>query len=233
VIRSLRGARGPGDTPLVLAWTGPSNVRARPGSPVFVTAELLEQLRHLTADPDRADALASALSALCVEVGVAVPSWTSVSIVLASSGDADVEVAIVASDGRGDAHVVSSLAVPLSQLDRKACLVIRARVPGAFLLLADDLASRLGDAPRIIVDGHLDLALDRETAAGMVAGLGVVDQAIGFLLDRGLSPPQAREDLERRAATSGVSVAAAARSLLEGHARPPDGTHVDTDQWWA
>jgi hypothetical protein len=43
----------------------------------------------------------------------------------------------------------------------------------------------------------------------------VVDQAIGVLLDRGLSPPRARRDLQRRARASGVSVVAAARSLLD------------------
>jgi hypothetical protein len=219
VIRNLRGARGPGDTPLVLAWTGTSNVRARPGSPVFVTAELLEQVRHLTADPDRADALAAALSALCVDVEVAVPSWLSVSIMLTSSNganiQADIEVAVVAPGVKDGAQVFSSLAVPLSEVDPGDQLVVRAGGAGAFLLLVDDLASRLGRGRPIVVDGHLDLPPNGEEAAAMVVGLGVVDQAIGVLLDRGLSPPQARQDLERRARASGVSIAAAARSLPE------------------
>jgi hypothetical protein len=180
---------------------------------VFVTVELLEQLRHLTADPDRADALAAALSGLCIDVGVTVPSWVSVSIVLASSTDADMEVAIVAPSRRG--RVLSSLAVPLSELDPGDQLVVRAGGAGAFLLLAEDLASRLGGDREIVVDRHLDLPGSGEAAAGMFAGLGVVDQAIGVLLDRGLSPREARRDLERRARASGLSVAAAARSLLE------------------
>jgi hypothetical protein len=189
---------------------------------VFVTAELLERLRHLTADPDRAEGLAAALSGLCVDVEVAVPSWMSVSIVLASLSDADVEVAIVAPGGQDGARVFSSLAVPLSELDPGDQLIIRARAAGAFLLLADDLAGRLGGARPIVVDRHLDSSASGETAAAMFAGLSVVDQAIGVLLDRGLSPPQARQDLQRRAQASGVSVAAAARSLLATVSGPRD-----------
>ena len=182
---------------------------------MFVTVELLEQLRHLTADPDRANGLAAALSALCVDVEIAVPSWTSVSIVLGSSKDADIEVALVAPGGQDRAQVLSSLAVPLSALDRQDRLIVRARAAGAFLLLADDLASQLGRARRIILDRHLDPPPSGETAAAIFTALSLVDQAIGVLLERGLSPPQARQDLEQRARASGVSVAAAARSLLE------------------
>jgi hypothetical protein len=189
---------------------------------VFVTVELLEQLRHLTADPDRADALAAALSGLCVDVEVAVPSWISVSIVLASAKDADVEVVIVAPGGEDGAQVLSSLAVPLSELGPGDQLILRAGAAGAFLLLADDLASRLGGARPVVVDRHLGPSPSAQAAAAMVAGLGAVDQAIGVLLARGLSPPRARRDLQRRARASGVSVAAAARSLLESLSRPRD-----------
>jgi hypothetical protein len=182
---------------------------------VFVTAQLLEQLRHLTADPDRAHRLAAALSGLCVDVEVAVPSWMSVSIVLTSLKDADIEVAIVSPGGADGAEVLSSLAVPLSELDPGDQLIIRAGAAGAFLLVADDLASRLGWGRPTILDRHLDPSPSGKAAGAMFAGLSPVDQAIGVLLDRGLSPPQARQDLERRARASGVSVAAAARSLLE------------------
>ena len=226
VIRSLRGARGPGDTPLVSAWTGPSIVRARPESPVLVTAQLLEQLRHLTADPDRTDALAAALAELCVDVEVAVPSWMSVSIVLTSAKDVDIEanieVALVAPGGKDGEQAFSSLAVALSEVDPGDQLVVRAGGAGAFLLLADDLASRPGRARLIVVDRHLDPPPDGEEAAAMVAGLAVVDQAIGVLLDRELSPPQAREDLECRARAAGVSLADAARSLLQTVPGPRD-----------
>lgn len=182
---------------------------------MFVTVELLEQLRHLTADPDRADALAAALSGLCIDLGVAVPSWVSVSIVLTSANDADVEIAVVAPGAKNGAQVFSSLAVPLPELDPGDQLVVRAGGAGAFLLLADDLARRLGRVRPIVLDRHLDPPRSGEAAAAMFAGLGVVDQAIGVLLDRGLSPPQARRDLKCRAQASGVSVALAARSLLE------------------
>jgi hypothetical protein len=163
---------------------------------VFVTVELLERLRHLTADPDRADALAAALSGLCVHVEVAVPSWRSVSIVLNSpkdaDTDADMEVAVVAPGGQDGAQVRSSLAVPLSELDPADQLIVRAGAAGAFLLLADDLASRLGRACPIVLDRHLDPSASGETAAAMFASLGVIDQAIGVLLDRGL--PRCRPD---------------------------------------
>jgi hypothetical protein len=64
--------------------------------PVLITVELLERLRHLTADPDLADGLAAALAGLCIDLGGVVPSWVSVSIVLTSANDGDVEVAVVA-----------------------------------------------------------------------------------------------------------------------------------------
>src|SRR4051794_31918029 len=51
------------------------------GAPVFVTAALLEHLRQLSADPDRAEALAAELSQLGVDVTAAIPSALSVSIV--------------------------------------------------------------------------------------------------------------------------------------------------------
>jgi hypothetical protein len=189
---------------------------------VFVTAQLLEQLRHLTADPDRAEGLAAALSGLCVNVEVAVPSWMSVSIVLASAKAADVEVVIVAPGGEDEAEARSSLAVPLSEVDSPDQLIVRAGAAGAFLLLAHDLASGLGGARPIVVDRHLAPPASGEAAAAMFAGLSVVDQAIGVLLDRGLSPPQARQDLERRARAYGVSVAVAARSLLATVSGPRD-----------
>ena len=211
--------RGDREQSLVSARTGPSDIRARPENPVFVTAALLKQLRHLTADPDRADTLAAALSALCVDVEVAVPSWMSVSIVLNSPKDtdidADVEVAIVAPSAQDRAGALSSIAVPLSEVGSPDQLIVRAGEAGAFLLLADDLAIRLGDTDRIIVDRHLDPPPSSAAAAAMVAGLGVVHQAIGVLLERGLPPPQARRELERRARASGVSLADAARSLLD------------------
>lgn len=192
---------------------------------VLITVELLEQLRHLTADPDRADALAAALSGLCVHVEVAVPSWMSVSIVLNSPNDtdieADMEVAIVSPGAQDGAGVRSSLAVPLSEVGSPDQLIVRAGEAGAFLLLADDLASRLGRARPIILDRHLDPPPSGEAAA-LFAGHGVVDQAIGVLLDRGLSPPQARQDLQRRARATGVSLAAAARSLLDALPRRRD-----------
>jgi hypothetical protein len=187
---------------------------------VFVTVQLLQQLRHLTADPDRAEGLAAALSGLCVDVQVAVPSWTSVSIVLTSANHAGLEVVILAPGEQDGTEVLSSFAVPLSELDPRDQLIVRARAAGAFLVLADDLASGLGDAHPIILDRHLDPPPSAETAAAMFAGLGVVDQAIGVLLDRGLSPTQAHQDLWRRARASGVSVAAAARSLLESVSGP-------------
>jgi hypothetical protein len=190
---------------------------------VFVTAQLLQQLRHLTADPDRADTLAAALSALCVDVEFAVPSWMSVSIVLNSPKDtdieadteADTEVAIVAPGAQDRAGALSSLAVPLSEIGSPDQLIVRAGEAGAFLLLADDLASRLGPARPIILDRHLDPPPSSEAAAAMFAGLGIVHQAVGVLLERGLPPPQGRRELERLARAYGVSLADAARSLLD------------------
>lgn len=196
---------------------------------MFVTVELLERLRHLTADPDRADALATALAGLCAGVVVAVPSWTSVSIMLRPPGNAEVELSMVASAEQDSAHVLSSLAVPLSDLHPGDHLIVRARAAGAFILLADELASRLGRGRRILVDQHLDLPPNGEAAAAVFAIRSVFDQAIGVLIERGLAPVQARQYLERRAHTSGTSVAAAARSLLETVVGPRDQDQMDSD----
>ena len=189
---------------------------------MFVTAKLLAQLRHLTADADRADALTTALAGLCVDVAVAVPSWMSVSIVLGSPGDADVELSIVASVEQDGAHALSSLAVPLSEQHPGDHLIVRARAAGALVLLADELAGGLGRARHILVDQHLDLPPNDPASAAMFAIRGVVDQAIGVLIDRGLTPVQARRHLERRAHASDASLAVVARSLLETVVRPRD-----------
>lgn len=172
-----------------------------------ITAAVAAQLRLLQEDPDRGDGFAAALSRLGRDVVLAVPSCLTVTIRLARLGT---EVGVSATTGR--AAVLASLAVPLSARSGGGLLILRAAEAGAFLLLADDLAGLLGPGHRPI---ETDLHLTWPSAEpGELADLGAVDQAVGVLVDRGLPPDAAHQELRRRAGAAATSVAAVSRDLL-------------------
>lgn len=186
------------------------------------TAALAEQLRMLGVDPEDCDLLAVRLTEIGREIAVAVPSCLTVSILLPDLG-AELVTRVASCGAAGP--VGASLAVSL-QLRPGASLVIRATDPGAFVLLHHELGEVLGFGPGSMeMDRHLTLPPVRTDTSLTASVLDerTVQRAIGVLLDRGLSPEAARDDLRRRAESARSSTGDVARSLLESlgpHAAP-------------
>lgn len=162
------------------------------------------------------------LEALADQIGAAVPSWSSVSISLRHR-EARTEFVIV-DPGQERVTALASLTVSLLGASGGDELTLRAGEAGAFLLLADDLAGGLGpDVVKIALDRHLDAPPRAPALAAANADLSDVEQAVGALLDRGLLPEPARAELARRAQHGGISIAAAARTLLASLQGPVPG----------
>ncbi|MCM3920341.1 hypothetical protein ND748_01385 [Frankia sp. AiPs1] len=180
-----------------------------------VTAAVAEHLRLLQGEDLSGDGLAAELSALGRDVVLAVPSCFVVTITLASLGGA---IDVRAADSvAAPVAVLASLAVPLSAVVPAAVLVLRAGKPGAFVRLAEDLGTLLGpNHPPLAVDQHLiwPAAVSGESFWTSLAEQRVVDQAVGALVDRGLLPEAARDELQRRASDAHTDVATASRRLL-------------------
>ena len=180
-----------------------------------ITAAVAEQLLLLQGTPDLDGDLAAALDRLGRDVVRAVPSCLTVSIALARPED---EISVSTTAGAaGPAAALASLAVPLSAGPCGDLLILRAGEAGAFLLLADDLGGLLGPGqPQIELDKHLSRPVEpsNESLAASVADLRVVDQAVGVLVDRGLSPEAAHHELWRRAGGAGTTVAAVSREMV-------------------
>lgn len=175
-----------------------------------VTAALAEQLRMLGGDPAEGDLLAARLAGLGREIAGRVPSCLMVSIILADLGT---EVVTRVAAGGHPGPVRASIDVPL----RAGSLVVRATDRGAFVLLHADLRAAFGVGPGSVgLDRHLALPSVRtdESLIASVLDDRSVQRAIGVLLDRGLSPDAARDDLRRRAEAARTSTGDVARALL-------------------
>lgn len=181
-----------------------------------VTAALAEQLRILGGDPEEGDLLAARLAGLGREIAGAVPSCLTVSILLPDLGT---EVVTRVASGSRAGPVRASLEVPLEA----GSLVVRATDRGAFVLLHADLRDALGLGPGALgLDRHLALPsipADESLTASSLEERNV-QRAIGVLLDRGLSPEAARDDLRRRAEAARSSTGDVAQALLESLTPP-------------
>jgi hypothetical protein len=183
---------------------------------VHITEALAHHLKTLTGDADVGDRLAADLSQLGHDVAVAVPSCLSVSIRLVGVGT-EITISAVAPGGGSDT-VRASLAVPLSAEQPSNTLILRAGEAGAFLLLGDDLDSQLGP-------GHQPIEVDKQRSAltgpagesltAALADFGAVNQAIGILIDQGMSPEAAGRHLQRRADDAGITIGVTSRLLLQ------------------
>jgi len=191
-------------------------------TPVHFTAALAHHLQTLAGDldqgdPDRAEQIALGLTQLSTDVAGTVPSCLAVSLVLAR-WEADVVLGTLSRADASLTPVLASLAVPLSAFDPGELLVLQAGTPGAFLLLSDDLGGLLGPGhPPIELDAHLQLppAVTGESLASSLADLRVINQGIGVLLEQGLSPEAAPEELQRRAHHADTTLAVASQVLLD------------------
>ena len=108
-------------------------------------------------------------------------------------------------------------------------LVLFATAPNAFRDAAPSVLALLDLRSRLLtLDAHLQTPDLDEERAGLVRLLdeeGVLDRAVGILLDRGLLPEDGRLELVRLAALAGTSVSAAARALI---ASATNGPHSET-----
>lgn len=158
--------------------------------------------------------IATALAQLGLDLAREVPSCVSVSILLPHLAGNVVVTSVLA----GTAVVLASLAVPLLAAGGGATLVLQAAHAGAFVLLAEELAGRLGTpGAGLMMDAHLSLPRDAtgETLAASLAALRVVEQAVGALIEKGWLPEDARRELARLATSAGLTTAAAAGRVLE------------------
>jgi hypothetical protein len=195
--------------------------------PVDVPPTLAEQLQSLSRSPQPdasaaapADgALSAQLHRLSREVVAVVPSCVAVSIAVSRLG-INVEITLPIAGAHlmpRATEVLSSLALSLPAAGSGCVLVLQASAPGAFVLLAEDLAALPGcgqQPPEL--DAHL-APLTSSTGpalAGSLAELSLLDRAIGVLIGQGWPPEAAEAELHRRAAVAGLTVAAVAERLL-------------------
>jgi hypothetical protein len=198
---------------------------------VEIPAAVVAQLHVLSHTDDRGDGFVTGVNELGAELARVVPSLLAVSLTLVRLG---YDVVVTAhAPGAESSDVTASLAVPLSAGEPADRLVLQAAEPGAFLLLAHDLAGLVGP-------GRVPLEIDRHLAASpaaspsaspaasaasfalALADLAIVNQAIGALLDRTvIDPAAALAVLGDRAAAARTTIATVSRHLLADLRLPP------------
>ncbi|MCU1617049.1 MAG: hypothetical protein JWO98_4589 [Frankiales bacterium] len=163
------------------------------------------------------------------EVVAVVPSCVAVSIAVSRLG---IDVVITAPTAAPEPmprvlQVYSSLALSLPAAGSGCLLVLQASAPGAFVLLAEQLAVLLGSGhqpPEL--DAHLaPVATSTGSAlAEALADLSLLDRALGLLIDHGWPPEAGERELHRRASASGLTVTGVAeRMLTPSSPAVPDG----------
>ena len=187
-------------------------------------AVLLAEL--LFVDRDRRHSFEAGLRQLSQDLTVLVPSWLAMAVDLVRLR---CEIPVFSSAEADKTDLVrASLAVSLTVVDPGDRLILRAGDAGAFAPLADQLAGRPGPGqPTILVDQHLTWPLV-PTGGSLAAALGdlrAVNQGIGILIDQGLPPEAARQELQRRADDADVSIDVMSRFLRTSVAQPaePEG----------
>lgn len=179
-----------------------------------LNAALAADLALLTSALDEPGVdVAESVRRLAADVRAAVPSYLGLRI----SAEAE-EVTIVFTTLVQPQTVAASLMIRLVHHDgadrtSAVAVLLYAGRAGAFVDMAADLAwlasGRLGE---FVVDEHLDVPAQ---AVGVsVQNDSVVNQAIGVLLGRGMTPEEAHQDLDVRAAAAGIDRRSAAERLL-------------------
>jgi hypothetical protein len=194
-----------------------------------IPSAVLLHLHLLSRDDDRGEGFAKGLNQLGADLTRVVPSLLAVSLTLVRLG---YEVAVIALAPDVDStEAAASLAVPLTSGVPGDALVLQAADPGAFLLLAHDLAGLVGPGrPPLEVDRHLILSPTASAAsfALALAELHIVNQAIGALLDQGvLDPEAALADLGSRASAAETTIGAVSGHLLADLRRTMEADPTD------
>jgi hypothetical protein len=210
--------------------------------PVDVVPTLAEQLRLLGyspgAWPDADGELTAGWDRLSREVLAVVPSCVAVSIALSRLGIDAVITAPITGPITGPiaapqpmpsaGQISSSLALSLPVAGSGCVLVLQASAPGAFVFLAEHLTALLGSGhPSPELDAHLaPLGASTGPVLGeALAELSRLDRALGVLIGHGWPPEEGEQELHRRAAAAGLTVAAVAERLLASPSpAAPQGT---------
>jgi hypothetical protein len=164
--------------------------------------------------------IASTVSRLGDVVAATVPSFVALSF-RTGSGTAEIEFT-----GRSDTHddmsgIRTSLMVPLPDrgvdgypAQSRGALVLYAGQPGAFVDIAADISWLTGlPLESFRIDEHLGPSEDGGSMTAL-RDASTVNQALGVLIERGLTVNAAVRHLEGLAAVAGVASAAAAAVLL-------------------
>ncbi|MET0692860.1 MAG: hypothetical protein ABWX96_17150 [Propionibacteriaceae bacterium] len=156
------------------------------------------------------------LRALRFDVAVAVPSFVGLALTLVVEGQAVTLTSV--EDDREFPPIGSSLRLPVELTATIASgseLILYAGTPGAFVDLAADLSYALSrsSADEIQLDQHLRPISNRSGLSG-VEELSMINRALGILMGAGRTPEEARVQLERQAASSGLEVAQVAAYLV-------------------
>ena len=150
---------------------------------------------------------------LAVDVGLAVRSFLGLTVF--ASGSGPWLTFSVMADRATHGDVRASLMMPLTQLARaggetQIAVILYAAKAGALVDLAADLAWLIGcELGDLVVDQHMDRHPDRS-----VGTASVINQALGVLFGRGLTPQQADSELGTRAAAAGTDRHAIAAGIL-------------------
>jgi hypothetical protein len=179
-------------------------------------------LDPLGLDPD---GLGESASALVQTLGEAIPSFRGLDLTVNYAGH---PVTVTAFDQDALSSVATSLGWRLSRLPAVAPdrLILYAGRAGAFVDLAADLQYALaGRHPGASVDDNLELDRHlppRTTDSGLtgLAELSLLNRAAGVLIDRGVDPPAALAELERRAGAAGLDRYSYAEQLLKPWTTP-------------
>ena len=196
-----------------------------------LSAGLAADLARLTDaldDPvtDLADLVGSVHDAFVV----AVPSALGVAFTIQTSPDLTIrsspaELTVSTLDGAATA-VATSLQVPLgswTDLEPGSAVIFYAATTGALVDLAADLGWLLNLRADVVLDGHLP-AQQPEATSGL-AELSVIHQALGVLIERGMTPQAGREELQTLARESDTTILAVAAQVIRDRpsADPPGG----------
>jgi hypothetical protein len=180
-------------------------------------AHLAADLRILTEALDEPDAdITLTLQRFTMAARLAVPSYVGTTLMGTSYGET---FSLTAMESRGTASIGSSLKMRMSPADGPlpgsgSAIVLYASQPGAFVDLAADLGWLGGFGPA-------DLILDRDLAISSHASAdrqlrdrSIMNQAIGLLISRGLTPEHAELLIDVLAKERGDGRLATARHLL-------------------
>lgn len=195
-----------------------------------LTAAVIAALSSLTASLDDPNVdITQSLELLTAYAAAAVKSYLGLSIVVSQSDSRF--VVVIPADGNfaDDIHTSLHLNVPGPGSPGESPpveVIFYAASAGAFVDLAADLSWLTGQpATEFMLDQHLDLPPGFDATEELGAESDV-NQAIGVLIGRGYTPPQADWQLDALASNNRTDRRTAARHLLDRIIEPDRG-HFD------